>query len=129
MLPHPALTRTGNQVLWAEIKRREENRARVADGVVGLLGPEDHYLGGLTDSEFEQVVEDFTEKYDLSQTWVEGLRLQFLWAAEKVGSMRRYKLERERAKERLVFKQLTEMSEDESDYSWLSSPTPKSKGQ
>ena len=41
-------------------------------------------------SEFKVVVEDFTEKFDLSQTWVEGLCLQFLWAAEKVGSMRRY---------------------------------------
>ena len=90
MLPCPALTWTGNQVLWAEIKHREENQARVEDGVVGLLGPEDHYLRGLSDSEFEVVVEDFTEKFDLSQTWVEGLCLQFLWAAEKVGSMRRY---------------------------------------
>ena len=48
MLPCPALTWTGNQVLWAEIKHREENQARVEDGVVGLLGPEDHYLGGLS---------------------------------------------------------------------------------
>lgn len=52
-------------MLWAELKRREENHRQLQSDAVlplGLLGPEELYLGGLSDSKFEELMEEVTEK-------------------------------------------------------------------
>lgn len=64
----------------------------------------------------------------MEETWHDGLHLQLLWAAERIGHRHAMHEEKHCAQERMILANIMEdLSEDSLD--WLPpSPTPKPKG-
>ena len=131
--------RTGNQVLWAEQSRRERVRViRARGSMVAEPVAEEFFLGGLSDSEFESLMEDVLAadggKVHLSETWAAS-RLQVFWMCEVVNRIRRLRREEKALAEREVFfadspSLLSSPSSTETEWSLPSTPTrpPKKVG-